>query len=256
MTIRKRPAAVDYSHCLAVKRPAARGKTFHPRIRGPRWGKPASSYSRARHAQWDHAAEDAVRSRRSKTPLSGRALVYVAPILIGASFCVNDDLGYGTLAICGAPVRRAARRGDLVIVVTGADCARKRGGGDVNVISGVLLIDNTMSVVTYHGPRAPPWAKQMRDRIYNASVDKPARSGLNRLAKAMKSLGTESIPTCSACARDTQADLSVFTRMRVRSFSFLSFSRGAYVFEGGLRCALQKKRRRLRRLGLWRGTIS
>ena len=63
-----------------------------------------------------------VRSR-SLTPLSGRAIVYVAPYNVGPNVCIGDN--HATLAICSPASRGAAKRGDVIITVSPA-CKRTR----------------------------------------------------------------------------------------------------------------------------------
>ena len=60
-------------------------------------------------------------SSRARTPLSGRAIVYVAPYNVGPNVCIGEN--HAALAICSPASRGAAKRGAVIITVTPA-CKR------------------------------------------------------------------------------------------------------------------------------------
>ena len=129
-------------------------------------------------------------SNRGTTTPSGRALVYVAPLNVGASLCIGKTGKTATCAICKPSVRGAAQPGDVIVVISPAlGTTRKRGIGDdltQRVVLSVLLVDGRTSVPLYHSKATPSWADGHDDRIYSsAAVDsggKTLRDANQRLA--------------------------------------------------------------------------
>ena len=60
----------------------------------------------------------------TKAPLSGRALIYVAPYNIGVNVCAGERVA--TLAICSPSTRAAAEAGDVIITISPTPKRSKR----------------------------------------------------------------------------------------------------------------------------------
>ena len=105
--------------CVVSRKPAADVLERPARVRelaGERFNSTPQQLSGA-HKSIKAIMEGNVISKRSKTTLSGRALIYVAPFNSGASLCIGKKGNRASIAICKPKVRGAAQPGDVILAI-------------------------------------------------------------------------------------------------------------------------------------------